>query len=209
MIRILAISFFLIIFSISVHAQEQNRKWAVKHSPQHFIFSTIRLEVERVITDQQFSVTIAPYAIVGDVWEDHPDDDIMGVGAEISGRLYFVNNNKNLKGFYASYGFNYTYFKNLTRQNDWRTVEEDGLEMIKFGLVERDVEIHRVGMVFLAGHQFNLKNVLIIDVYSGFGLKKSYSPQKDFGIKSYDNHFLDHAYSGLDPRIGVKFGFVL
>ena len=93
MIRIITISVLLATCFTTARAQEISRKWAIKHSPQHFIFSTIRLEVERAITDQQFSVTFAPYAIVGDVWQDHPKDDIMGVGGEISGRLYFANNN--------------------------------------------------------------------------------------------------------------------
>jgi hypothetical protein len=206
MIRIISIGVFFI-FLTTLKAQDLPKKWSIKHSPQHFIFNTLRLEIERVISDQKFAITVAPFCTAGDMW-NHPDDDILGVGAEASVRLYFANNNRNLKGFYASYGVNYSFFNNVSHGNDWRTVEESGIEMIKYGDVETDIQIHRGGLVFIIGHQFNFKNTLVIDLYSGFGLKSSFSPQKD-GRERYDNGFMDYGYNGLDPRIGMKIGFVL
>jgi hypothetical protein len=207
MIRRLLI--FLLLIPMATKAQEKLPKWGIKTSPQHLIVNTIRFEVERVLSDQEVSLTVAPYIVWGDLWEDHPNDDIAGVGGEISGRAYFVNAKKNMNGLYASYGFNYTYYNITSRNRDWKTSVEDGLEIIRYDFVKKPVEIHKVGVVLTMGYQFNIKNLIIIDLYTGMGLKKSFSPQGDDVLERYDGHIFDLAHGGLDPRIGYKIGFVL
>jgi hypothetical protein len=143
------------------------------------------------------------------MWQDHPHDDITGGGAEFSGRIYFANTKRNMNGAYASYGINYTYFNLTARGKTWNTHQEDGLEVIKYEFVDKHIDLHKGGVVFNMGYQFNIKNIILIDLYGGFGMKKCYSPQGDFALKRYDNHVFDLSYSGLDPRIGYKIGFVL
>lgn len=209
-----AVILFLSFSSPLLFAQEitpafEKKKWAVKMSPQHLLNHTVKMEVERVLSDQKFSFIFSPFFVSKDIWGDHKKDDIWGTGAEAMARLYFAKNNKNLKGFYSSFGVNYHYYNCRASYKGWLPIQEDGMEYIKMGHIKETLEVNRAGVLFLIGYQLNIDNTILFDFYHGFGLKQSFSPNGDKAIKRYDYHFMDYSYSGLDPRIGVKVGFVL
>lgn len=211
---IIVIALFLTYTSSDIYAQEATKgsvpkKWAVKMSPQHFLNSTLKLEVEKVLSDQKFSLVVSPFFVSKDIWGDHKKDEIWGTGGEVLARLYFAKNNRNMKGFYSSIGLNYHYYNSRAGYKGWKVYEEEGLQYLKYATIRKTHEINRVGVLFLMGYQLNFNNTVIFDFYQGFGLKQSFSPNGDEALKRYDYHFMDYSYSGLDFRIGAKVGLVL
>lgn len=179
-----------------------NRKSIISFSPQHLIKRGIRIEFERKLTENKWLV-IAPslYFAQKENKQDYDDyyyDDTYNLllGAGIAPYLKsFVRQNGDFGG-YISWGLNYNYF--YLQYYEAGDIDE-----------EIDAEIHRIGFDITLGYQVLIADLLVLDMYTGMGARKSYF-HNGGGVSNdkFNNSHYDYNVTSNIFLIGVKIGLL-
>jgi hypothetical protein len=180
----------------------------LKISPQHFIVSTLKFELEKGLSDKS-SIGLAPFATVF----DQSDESVYGGGLELRKKFYVYGGDSALPltGFYAGVSANYGYFNAKYSYSDrdpsFCGYDQFGNYTCNYPLIENKETIHQFGMDAEFGYQVSIKGIFYLDTFLGGGVRYGHS---SIGRETnYSFSILEYAFKGVIPKIGLRLGLRL
>jgi hypothetical protein len=208
---ILTIILFLLISPI-VKAQEEefSPQYTVGFVPQYLIINGLRTDIEIRLKKENHWLQVGPqvyyYENPDSYWFYDDFNKLSGLGLDLHHKIY-LGKNQPAQGPYLSYGAVYQNYSIQYSTLGWEEYEESGLTYHEYLESVKKGSIHKTGINLLFGYQLNPYERLMIDLYIGAGLRKSFSNEivKD----RFDESMTDYNYSGTLLVIGVRFGALL
>ena len=213
--------FFILAISLNnLFAQNivnKDYKFQVAFVPQYLIAHGIRMDFEYHLKPNKHILLFSPqfyydknradYGSSAYYEEDHYDL-LKGYGIGLHHKIVIHTLNNNTWQIYFAYGGEYARF-NIDFQNwEWVKYTEDGLEYIKYDLVDVKQNINRYRFDTYLGFQYNYAQVLFIDFYLGLGgIYSDSSMNPAYATAKFEFKMYDYAFTGLYLPIGFRFGF--
>lgn len=203
----------LVGFTLASTAQEKKSMtgdFAIALVPQYAIYNGIRLDFDFKIKPNQV-LTLAPmfnYAYKSEIY--YPDaTNYTGGGLKVNYR-YFPQSSGTPVGGYLGMGLHYKYTSVEYSSFDYYNYEEDGLTYQSYGEMDKEESFHQGGYDLLVGYQWIFDDLLIMDLYCGWGFRASgFDPDKAGNDSFWAETIFDPAYSGFTPLLGFRVGLFL
>jgi hypothetical protein len=209
--KFIYITFLLALLTVLGNAQESfTPNYTLSFVPQYLFKNGLRMDLELKLKKENQWLQIAPqvyyHEAIDDYWYDYSFEKLGGVGLDLHHKIY-LSTNKIAHGPYLSYGMVYQHF--AVRHNDyiWVPYEESGLTYYDYTSKTLTGTIHKGGINLLFGYQVHPFDRLLLDVYLGMGIRKSF-PSESMEDR-FNSSIIDYNYSGTLLVFGVRFGALL
>jgi hypothetical protein len=176
------------------------RKRIIGFSPQHLIKYGIRIEMERKLSHNKWLV-VAPmvyFAEKGhkeyDEYSDNNSFNLLAGGGMALGLKTFARPNGEFGG-YISFGPSYNYF--FSQYYVHKDIDE-----------EIDAHIHKLGFDVTLGYQFLIRQLVVMDIYTGMGARKSIMDNGGYSDDKFNNGPMDYNITMNTLLFGIKIGIL-
>lgn len=197
----------LLIFNINSFCQQdnnpQNENINIYLSPQHLIMNGVYWSIEKILADNKNSVIVSPQVFLRSYAEPRNSDrlkSVAGFGMELNFKHFLTDK----RHTYFAYGPTYNYFSSIYNEYDW------DLSGQEYHYTNRDRKriINKIGMNTVVGLRSEIFERILIDVYSGVGLRYCFI-EGEVDLDSFNNQMWDYEYTGTLLVIGMKIGVML
>lgn len=197
----------------SVKAQQDSTK-ASNHTinllfqPLFIGNKAIKLDLEFQRSQSRFAYVITPELYSGiisdtETSKNASEDRINGFGIGIQQKLKFK---KEPVSHYFSYGLTYRYNKITYDSEGFIPYQENGLNYYDYGPYKNDMKINSILLSGVLGFQESYWDILLADLYLGFGYKLPDVKIDNPGVRQYSKYFTSPAYKGVLLLAGIKIG---
>ncbi len=166
----------------------------VSISPQYAFIDGFRIEVDKKINQNNW-IQIAPIVFVRNSFPYENVKDLKGLGLHVYHR-YFPGEGIEKYPVYISWGSVYHYHA--------INYEEDGL----IDKVSKKTELHKFGFDVIIGLAFLTESNLVLDLYTGMGIRNTWTKSNSDNPLLFNDHLFDYGYSGVVPLLGIRIGIV-
>ena len=219
--QISIIIIFTILFTglnAQIQLDIQQNKFQLAFVPQYLMHKGMRIDLEYILKNPKHMLLISPqfyydknninYSTTpGNYYEDQYEQlNGYGVGLHHKIAVSKINNNKWV--FYFTYGIEYAHFNINNKNWEWINYTENGLQYIKYELIDTEQNTDRFRFNLYMSAQYNYAENLFLDFYIGMG--GVYSVNKmfpDFTTPMFDTTMYNYAFNGMYLPIGFRFGF--
>lgn len=211
MIKKITLFFFILsLFPRSLIAQD-SLYYSVAWSPASIFFNSFKIDFGIKATQNSWFI-LSPHVYYSNGFEIFDDDnftEMYGYGGTLLFRSFIIDNALP-KGPYFGVGLFYSHFSVKYEDTDWYRIEYTGLSAITYGNAEHTTTIDKLGPDFIFGHQFVIGRDMIIDMFWGAGLRKSFfASSTDLAPRKFDGFITGYGYSGIVFLTGVRIGMLL
>jgi hypothetical protein len=195
---VLAIACFLTF--LVAEGQETNQPTRyISIVPQYLFNSGLRIDYDYKLSENKW-LQFCPQIYLGESGtgiSNHGYDELLGAGMMIYYKR-FLNETDLNKGIYLSYGPSYNYF-HITFQQETQ----------QGGSSYSTAQIHKIGGDIILGLQSCIRDIVMIDVYAGLGLRYCFSHFTDYGTNQFNDLWIGYGYSGTMLNGGIRIGIKL
>lgn len=204
----------LLLSIVKIHAQDEeieHNKNIIKISPQSFIASTFFLSYERYLTkgtsfqlsggilSAQKNNSSYNYSYPTGSTNTKSYDKANGGIVEGMLKFYFLKGNAMMSGLYA--GPYARYSNNRFRIHSTNYTSGSPVSEI----IDYRIETYEGGVVF--GYQFVIRNVFVMDLFAGGGVKSSNNTSPITYTSTSFDLLENQDYNGVVPKGGFRLGF--
>ncbi|RZJ74743.1 MAG: hypothetical protein EOO47_20695 [Flavobacterium sp.] len=220
-ISIVAIILFISLSSFFAHAQHEETKTKDTTKKVDVFFEPLFLLNEAIKLDVSYQLNQPRIAVIGgfEIYNGKTNilyddinkegelikDNIEGFGINL-GATFKLSKHVSNASFYLSPGLTYRSLDLKISGPMFYTFVENGLEYITYGNAEQKFHINSVLIYGKLGYSYAISNLLVFDVYGGFGYKTATNLPLLKLERKYDENAYGYNYKGLLPLGGVKFG---
>ena len=214
-IHFIYFSILLFLFSGKIIAQDSLGFFSISMVPQYMVINGFRIDIEKKSAENCNGFLLGSYLFLNEREKIFPDGNkintTVGFGFEAIHKRYLSDKKYTQYRWmpYIAYGISYQHFKIKFWEYAWVTFIKDDLEYLEYKLAEQEKKIDRAGVSLLFGNQFIYKNVFLIDVYLGGGIKYSIINSTLEEFTDQDIYIYDYDYTGIVPVIVVRIGILL
>jgi hypothetical protein len=178
-----------------------NKKKIYSFVPQYLINRGIRVDFERKISDKSY-IQVCPQFYLSEkegkdfVQSSNQFDYLIGGGFSIYHKIFTVEDFK-YNGLYLAYGPSYNFFHLEYIDNS------DG------NGYSATASIHKVGADLILGYQILVKDVVVLDVYTGLGTRLSFMETDGKDKERFSTSYFGYNYTGNIMHLGFRIGIIL
>ena len=185
--------------------------------PQTLIKHGIRLDFEKRLNNSVHSFSLSTIYYHGEIDNQvkriEENDQLRGYGAELMHKIYlFSNEAGSLKNeFYVGHGPYYRSFNVDFKAYEWAPVPFENTSILEYKKVDQTKEITKYGYSAVFGVTAFSGGNLMVDCYTGYGLRFSDATstlQKGHKYtRNFQRNFFDYGYEGSALVVGIKIGY--
>ncbi|MBN2520843.1 MAG: hypothetical protein JXB17_10090 [Bacteroidales bacterium] len=178
----------------------------ISFTPQYMINRGLKMNIERKLNECKW-IQISPELYFANNNNSNGGDhynELIGAGISVHKKLFFNQNSglfspyvTNELGLYLSYGPSYNFFY----LNYFSSDDNYGSQYSTY--------IHKIGGDVLIGYEFIIKNILIIDLYTGLGLRYSFIDVEGEKQNLFYRYYTGFGYTGTLFQGGMRIGLNL
>lgn len=201
----------ILILSAKFSIAQDSASFFVAWSPGQVLFNGLRADVG-IKSFKNSWLVVSPqfyYSNGNDLFGEESDyTEMTGYGLTMMYR-YHIFENAAAKGPYMGFGILYNHYLVEYENFDWYETDFTGVDATTYGLVENTTEMNKIGPEILIGYQFVIGNKMMLDIYWGTGIRKSFSKFSSVEPRRFDDSMVNFGYSGIVLLTGIRFGFFL
>ncbi len=216
------ISFIIICISVfsvikaQVQTEPAQNKFQMALVPQYLINNGMRIDFEYIFNNPKHVLLISPQfyydknAINYDQYQANYYEDeyeqLNGYGAGLHHKIALSAVKKWV--YYFTYGVEYAHLKINNKRWEWVNLTEDGLEYLKYELIDIEQNTDRFRFDLYMSIQYNYAENMFLDFYVGMGAVYSLNKMNPGFVKPlFEDKMYDYAFNGMYLPIGFRFGF--
>lgn len=200
---------FILLTTSPVFSQDTiYKKMAVSWEPIYMVNNGIRLNFDVHIKNNHWIEASPLFYSAYKGNSNSRYETLLGGGIDISHRILLE---KDYNTPYFAYGFTAQYYKLNYSDNVWITYNENDLEYMVYDDMDVDHSILKIGPYAVIGYQTLFSKMVIIDIYAGLGIRKSYhfSNTSIIGFENnFNSYYGDFGYTGVMIVAGLKIGIL-
>lgn len=211
------------LLALPAAAQQAPAGWVLKMTPQYVVVSGLWLEAERARPAHSHQTyTLGAQVYVGPTGRPDVAFDplvrpshtgtVRGVGVQAQHRFYWPKTGSEQTfptGLYVGYSPSIQFFHLGFTQNGWHEeTSTTGLPYLVYGSMRYYENVVRYGAAGHVGYQWALASRVLLDVYTGVGVRKS-RYWSAFSESQFRSGPSDYAHEGVYFPAGFKLGVAL